>query len=120
LTNFISPYLNIAIFENDSLQAKNTFSSLNQADADNQVRIYSNKLNNFISEISQFIDLLLGYNNSEQRVFEYFYDLVNINTEKVKMYSNPYNSSSNGKICLFKYLLRLYNEYCFCFTGNIL
>jgi hypothetical protein len=93
---YLGIYLNLVSFESDPTLVRNNFSSLNPNESDNQVRTYSNKLNNLTNEIYNLIFLLIQHTPSREPTLQYFYDLVNSNLEKTKMYSNPYTTSSIG------------------------
>jgi hypothetical protein len=93
---YLGIYLNLVSFETEPNILRGNFSSLNQNESDSQLRSHSNKLNNMIQEIYNLIFLLVQYEASREHTLQFFYDLVNSNLERTKMYANPYTTSTIG------------------------
>jgi hypothetical protein len=49
-----------------------------------------------MGDVSNLVNLLLTDDKSEQQVLKYFYELINVNFERTKMYANPFTTSSIG------------------------
>lgn len=111
-TSFLATYFNISPFEVNPAIIKNYFTSLHAQESDNQVRTYSNKLNNIMNDVTNLVYLLLDYPDSRNETLSYFYDLINLNLERTKMYSNQYNTSSIGFLMTNTVsLLKLFYEH---------
>ena len=95
-TSMIGVYLNLVSFEADSHSIKCSFPSLVNNDSDVNIRTFVNKLNSMLNEVTSLFVLLLENTKSRNHMMQYLFDIVNLNLERKKMYSNPYLVSSIG------------------------
>jgi hypothetical protein len=91
-STYLGLYFNIVSFEAENSAIRGVFNSINPNESESQLRSQINKLNTYIEDISN-LSVLLSDNN---RFDEYLYDLIHANTDRTKMYANPYTTSSIG------------------------
>jgi hypothetical protein len=89
-------YLSLVTFESDINSIKSVFNSSNQKESDIQMQTQSKKMNAIMDEVASLINTLLVADHSQNETLNFFYELVNVNIERLKMYSNPFNTSTIG------------------------
>jgi hypothetical protein len=94
---FLGVMLGIVSFEADPQTMKSTFSSVHHNEAESQVRIQYGKLNKHIDDLRQLVNILIESPESSENLHIFFYELISANFERLKMYSNPFTTSSIGK-----------------------
>jgi hypothetical protein len=51
-----------------------------------------------MEDVKSLVALLLEHEGSRENTLGYFYELINANFERLKMYANPFTTTSIGKI----------------------
>ena len=94
--NYICKYINVSPIEAEVTNMRNVI-NLNKSKRENDVIIdnYTNKLNNYLNEVVDFL-IVMYSKDPFNTIVDWAYELIKLNLDKMKMYSNAQILSSNG------------------------
>ncbi len=95
---YLGPYLDVAVFEAEIQNLKSIFpASKSTNEVDLVVKNYTNKLNEYLSDLLALLHAIYDVNNeTNTAIFNWLYTLINCNFERTKMYQNNQNTTSLG------------------------
>jgi ubiquitin conjugation factor E4 B len=108
--NFLSPYLNIAIFEADVNLLRNNIPSTKPTECDTIIKNYTNRLNDYLNTFVTFIYSIYSVNEiTRQGLLDWVYKLIVLNFDRTKMYQMLQNCSTLGYLLnVLKVLLKIF------------
>jgi ubiquitin conjugation factor E4 B len=94
--NYICKYIDVSPIEGE-IATMRTVINLNKPkrEADAIIENYTNKLNNYLNEVSEFLFVMYKY-DPFYSVLNWVYELIKLNLDKMKMYQRSETLSTNG------------------------
>jgi hypothetical protein len=123
-TTLLGSYFSMISFESDINSIKSVFNSMNQKESDIQLQTQIKKMNGLMEEVATFVGILLESQHSKNETLHFFYEMVNVNIERLKMYANPFNTSTlglllNSALILLKIFFKNNGTNLFSIVSNI-
>ena len=94
--NYICKYIDVSPIEGE-LATMRSVINLNKPKRESDMIIdsYTNKLNNYLHEVSEFL-IVMFTKDPFNSILDWAYELIRLNLDKLKLYQNNKNLSSNG------------------------
>ena len=94
--NYICKYIDVSPVEGE-LATMRSVINLNKPKRESDIIIdsYTNKLNNYLHEVSEFL-IVMFTKDPFNSILDWAYELIRLNLDKLKLYQNNKNLSSNG------------------------
>ena len=94
--NYICKYIDVSPIEGE-LATMRSVINLNKPKRESDIIIdsYTNKLNNYLHEVSEFL-IVMFTKDPFNSILDWAYELIRLNLDKLKLYQNNKNLSSNG------------------------
>ena len=94
--NYICKYIDVSPLEG-KLETMRSVINLNKPKRESDIIIdsYTNKLNNYLHEVSEFL-IVMFTKDPFNSILDWAYELIRLNLDKLKLYQNNKNLSTNG------------------------
>ena len=111
--NYICKYIDVSPIEGE-LSAMRSVININKPKRETDIIIenYTNKLNNYLNEVAEFL-IVMFVKDPFNSILDWGYELIKLNLDKLKMYSNHETLSSNGFLMNMLIILNkiIFREY---------
>ena len=94
--NYICKYIDVSPFEGNLTEMRSVLNiNMPKRETDSVINNYTNKLNEYLSEVAEFF-IVMFIKDPFNSILDWAYELIKLNLDKLKLYNNNQNSSSNG------------------------
>ena len=94
--NYICKYIDVSPIEGELSDMRSVI-NINKPKRETDIIIdnYTNKLNNYLKEVAEFL-IVMFVKDPFNSILDWAYELIRLNLDKLKLYKNNYNLTSNG------------------------
>ena len=94
--NYICKYIDVSPFEGNLTEMRSVL-NINKPKRETELDInnYTNELNKYLSKVAEFF-IVMFIKDPFNSILDWAYELIKLNLDKLKLYNNNQNSSSNG------------------------